>query len=83
MKTILGALALVLAAPVAAQSGAPADAHADHARHEQQQQQGEGHEGHECCCEKMKQEGQAMACCDKHGETSADAQPSPTEQHKH
>lgn len=69
MKMIIGALALALAVPVAAQTapaGAP-DAHVqhqgmDHSKH----QQG----NHDCkdCCDKMKQSGGKMDCMDKKGE---------------
>lgn len=46
MKILIGALALVIAAPAAAQT-APADPHAGHAQHQQgQQKQGQPHQGH-------------------------------------
>lgn len=79
MKILIGAIALVIAAPAFAQA-VPADPHAGHAQHQQQgkaghdQQQG-GHSEHkmDCCkggkpgecCAKMKQQGKTMACCDK------------------
>ncbi len=67
MKFLIAAAALIVAAPVAAQT-APA-AHAEHAEH-----QGEKHEGeHKGCCEEGKMEcckpgkdGKRAACCDKH-----------------
>ena len=74
MKTLIAAIALTIAFPVAAQT-APGG-HTDHAA------PAAGHEGHEqhsdhkdCCkkadgamnecCEKMK-DGASMACCEKH-----------------
>lgn len=81
LKTVLGALALVIAAPVAAQPAPAGDPHAGHAEHGQQgneQQQQQGHQEHgrhmmDCCkdcCDEARQEGKAMACCDKHGEAA-------------
>ena len=64
MKTIFGALALVIAAPVAAQTAPAAAPPAeqqgmDHSQH----QQGK----HDCkeCCEKMKGKDGKMECMDK------------------
>ena len=74
MKTLIGALALVIAAPVVAQS-APAKApKSDHAQH---QPADHGQHEKDCCkdgcCEKMKQQGKTMACCgEKAGDKSAD-----------
>jgi hypothetical protein len=76
MKTVFGALALVIAAPVAAQEAPAPDAHADHSRHQQQPQQTEQqHEGHPSeehkmdCCKDCRDEADGkMACCAKHGE---------------
>ncbi len=83
MKSIFGAIALLVAAPVGAQTApAGADPHAGHAQHQQghaqHQQQGQaGHEQHkDCCkdgkhgqcCDKAKQQGQKMGCCAEHGE---------------
>lgn len=88
MKTLLGALALVIAAPVAAQTPA-ADPHAEHTRHSQQQKPsqpaGKDH-GHmmDCkeCCEKMKKESGKMDCCDEHREGATKA-PAEHAQHSH
>ena len=69
MKLIIGAIALALAVPAAAQTAPAADPHAghqmkgmDHSEH----QQGK----HDCkeCCDKMKQSGGKMECMDKKGE---------------
>ena len=43
MKTVLGAIALILAVPAAAQTAPATDPHAGHAQH--QQHQGEGKQG--------------------------------------
>ena len=80
MKTIIGALALILAAPVAAQAAPAADPHAqhkgmDHSKMDHSKMDHSGHDKGCCkdenkdgkmdCCEKMKQQGQAMECCKK------------------
>ena len=88
MKTLIGAIALLLAAPAVAQSSAPAaDPHAGHAQHQQgQHHQGEHgqrgeHAGHMACCkdgqhkeccEKAKAEGRKMACCEGKPAAAAD-----------
>ncbi|MCL6740552.1 hypothetical protein LZ518_05325 [Sphingomonas sp. RB56-2] len=73
MKMIIGALALALAVPAAAQTAPAADPHAGHQMSAQMQgmdhsqhQQGK----HDCkdCCDKMKQSGGKMECMDKKGE---------------
>ena len=69
MKTIIGALALALAVPAAAQTAPAANPHAGHAQpatDHSQHQPGK----HDCeqCCEKMKQQGGKMECMDKKGE---------------
>jgi len=77
MKTIIGALALIIAAPVAAQTAPASNPHAGHAQHEgmdhSQHQQGK----HDCkeCCEKMMGKDGKMECVDKKvdGEPSAAA----------
>ena len=67
MKLILGAFALVIAAPVAGQSTPATDPHAGHHSRQGmdhiQHQKGE----HDCkeCCEKMKGEDGMMECKDK------------------
>lgn len=79
MKTIIGAIALIIAAPVAAQGNAGPNPHAEHEQH-QDQQQGEstadhhGHHGHgehemDCCkdcCDTDGQQGTQMDCCAAH-----------------
>ena len=91
MKSILGALALVIAAPVVAQETPAADPHAGHSQHQEQgSQQPLGHTGDEehkkdCCkncCDKMKRQEKPMECCEEHGETSTDA-PADQSQHNH
>lgn len=70
MKSIMTAIALVIAAPAAAQ-GAPA--HQDHGRHQQGQGQGHDqhgqhqqgqHQDHRDCCEDRNGNGR-MDCCDE------------------
>lgn len=82
MKIFIGAVALLVATPAAAQA---VDPHAGHSKqqHEQHQQksghqQQDGHAGHkmDCCkdgkcCDKAKQKGEKMACCAEHGEGKA------------
>ncbi len=83
MKTMLGAFALVLAAPVAAQSAPAGDHHAGHREGHSQHKQGEKH-GMECCkmacCEKMKQKaaGEKKGCCADRGKAPSGEQ---TKQH--
>jgi hypothetical protein len=84
MKMLIGAFALIIAAPAAAQP-APADARAGHAQHSQHQdhkdhgQSGDHSKHKDCCkpgkdgkladcCDKAKQQGKKMACCAEHGE---------------
>ena len=64
MRTILGALALGIAAPAFAQVAPAADPHAGHAQHEGQTGVRQEHVEHkmdccEDCCEKMKHEGRS------------------------
>jgi hypothetical protein len=67
MKTLIGAIALIIAAPVSAQAAPAADPHAGHAQHQgmdhSKHQQGK----HDCkeCCEKMKGKDSKMECMDK------------------
>lgn len=77
MKSILGALALIVAAPALAQQAPAADPHAGHGQHQGRGEENHsGHSGHsgpdehkmDCCkncCDKMKQQGKPMACCDE------------------
>jgi len=67
MKTLIGAIALVIAVPVAAQAAPASDPHAGHA-----QQQGTDHSQHQqgkhdckACCEKMKGKDGKMECMDE------------------
>jgi hypothetical protein len=63
MKTIIASLALLLAAPAAAQTAPVADPHAGHAQHQQQGQHEHGkmdHSAHMNCCKDGKQD-----CCEK------------------
>ena len=82
MKTFFGAIALIIAAPVAAQTAPAADPHAGHANHQtmdrsQHQKQQAKHDCKECC-EKMKGKDGKMECMDK----KADAKPA-TSEHNH
>ena len=79
MRTILGALALVIAAPSVAQGAPASDQHAGHAQHEGQrgERQHDGHDGDhkmDCCkncCDKMKHEGHPIENSGKHDEGAA------------
>ena len=79
MKMLIGALALILAAPVAAQTAPVADSNAGHAQHQgmdhSQHQQGK----HDCkeCCEKMKGKDGKMECMEKHGDAKSSSSPAP------
>ena len=69
MKMIIGALALALAVPAAAQT-APAGAPEAHAQHQGMDHSLHQKGKHDCkdCCDKMKQSGGKMDCMDKKGE---------------
>jgi hypothetical protein len=85
MKTmIIGAFALALAVPAAAQT-APATAHADHAQHQGMDHNKHGESGHDCkeCCEKMKQQDGKMECMDKKEEAKSAAPSSEHQGHAH
>ena len=71
MKMIIGALALALAVPAAAQT-APAEAHDAHAQPQGMEHSQHPQGKHDCkeCCDKMKQSGGKMECIDKKGEAS-------------
>jgi Spy/CpxP family protein refolding chaperone len=62
MKTLIGAIALVLAVPAVAQTAPATDPHAGHAE--------QGKAKHDCkeCCEKMKGKDGKMECKDKKAE---------------
>jgi len=65
MKTLIGAFALLMAAPVAAQTAPAADPHAGHAQHQPSGAPGEHKMDCKCCDEaKMKE------CCGEHAEHS-------------
>ena len=71
MKTILGALALVIAAPAVGQNAPAADPHADHQAQHQGMDHGKHQRGeHDCkkCCEEMKGKDGEMECKDKKAE---------------
>lgn len=77
MKTMFGALALILVAPVAAQSAPAADPHAAHKQGDPQHKQ--KHDMECCkmaCCEKMKQKaaGAKKGCCANGGKTPSSDQ---------
>ena len=73
MKMLIGAFALILAAPVAAQTAPAADPHAGHAQHQPQPSNAPGEHKMACkCCDKMKQQDGKMECCDEHAEGHAD-----------
>ena len=75
MKVLIGAIALIIAAPVAAQTAPAANPHAGHAQPQgtdhSQHQQGK----HDCkaCCEKMKGKDGKMECMDKKADANAPA----------
>ena len=79
MRTILGALALAIAAPAVAQGAPASDQHTGHAQHDGQkgERQHDGHHGDHkmdgCkdCCDKMKQQGHSMENSGKHEEGAA------------
>ena len=78
MRTSLGALALVIAAPAVAQGAPASDQHAGHAQQGQSgERQHDGHEGDHkmdgCkdCCDKMKQHGHPMENSSKQEEGAA------------
>ena len=79
MKMLIGALALILAAPVAAQAAPAADPHAGHAQHQQQPSGAPSEHKMDCkCCEEMKQHAGKMECCE-HAEGHADHGSQPTQ----
>ena len=73
MKTLIGAIALVLAVPAVAQTAPATDPHAGHAE--------QGKAKHDCkeCCEKMKGKDGKMACMAK----NVDAKPALTDSKTH
>lgn len=86
LKSLLGALALIVAAPVAAQEApAAADPHAGHAEHGQQHGEmqhpdapGQAGQMMDCCrkcCDQAPAEGKKMSCCDESGDEQGEASP--------
>lgn len=72
MKTLIGAFALVMAAPVAAQTTPAADPHAGHAQHQQKPSDAPAEHKMDCkCCDKSKGSAQTKDCCGEHAEHSA------------
>jgi len=72
MKTIIGALALFVAAAVAAQTAPAGDPHAGHAQHQQAPGSPTEHEMDCKCCAEMMQHSGKMDCCDEHAKAHAD-----------
>lgn len=69
MKILFTALAMIVAAPAAAQTAPAVDPHAGHAQHGQpakddHSQHGAAHKDHMKCCEKGA-DGKMMECCEK------------------
>ena len=73
MKTIIGALALILATPVAAQTAPAGDPHSQH--HPQPSGAPVEHKMDCECCKDMKQ---GKDCCDKHAKEHATQGSQPT-----
>ena len=74
MNTIIGALALILAAPVAAQTAPAAGSHAGHAQHQQAPSAPAEHKMDCKCCDESRDQAQMKDCCDKHAaEHAADS----------
>ena len=67
MKTFIGAIALIVAAPVGAQTAPVTDPHAGHAQHQGMDHSQHIQSKHDCkeCCEKMKGKDGKMECMDK------------------
>ena len=65
MKTLIGAIALIIAVPAVAQTAPATDPHAGHAE--------QGKAKHDCkeCCEKMKGKDGKMECMEMKGEADA------------
>ena len=77
MKTLIGAIALMIAVPAVAQTAPATDPHAGHAE--------QGKAKHDCkeCCEKMKGKDGKMECMDKKADSET-AQSEPAhEGHAH
>ena len=78
MKMLIGAIALALAVPAAAQTAPATDPHAGHAQHKDMAK-------HDCkeCCEKMKGKDGKMECMDKKGEAKTSASPGQQDHQAH
>jgi hypothetical protein len=78
MKTFIGAIALIIAAPVVAQTAPATDLHAGHAQHQRTDHSQHSQGKHDCkdCCEKMKGKDGKMECKDKEAAaTTAQSEP--------
>jgi len=73
MKILVGAFALVFAAPLAAQAAPVADLHAVHAQNQSQQPSDAPSEHKmDCkCCDKTKHAAGQKDCCEDHAEAKA------------
>ena len=90
MKTFIGAIALALAIPAAAQTApAATDPHAGHQKVDHSQHKGMEHSQHvakhDCkeCCEKMEQQDRKMECMGKKAGAKAAAPSAQHEGHAH
>ena len=66
MRTLIGAIALVLAAPAAAQTAPAAEEPASHARHQQPLNAPSEHKMDCKCCDKSEHESAQKDCCADH-----------------
>jgi Spy/CpxP family protein refolding chaperone len=85
MKTFIGAFALVIAAPVAAQAAPAADPQVGHAQHQGMDHSQHSQGNHDCkeCCEKMKGKDGKMECMDMKADTKTAQPESAHEDHAH
>ena len=88
MKTLFGAIALLIAAPVAAQTAPAADPQPGQAQHQGMDHSQHSQGKHDCkaCCEKMKGKDGKMECMDKKADATAatpDASAQAHEGHAH
>lgn len=86
MKTMLCAMALVLAAPVGAQSAPAADPHAAHKQGMPHGKHDQKHDMACCkmpCCDKMKQKaaGEKKGCCAEGGKSTSGGEAKPHSGH--
>ena len=82
MKTLIGAIALIIAAPVTAQT-APS-AQMDHSQMGQMDHSQHGQGKHDCkeCCEKMKGKDGKMECMDKKADAKTAAPDASAQAHE-